>query len=278
MRDEKKKVIIIEQNLTGKHSQETCEDGIVVTDDFIAVIDGSTSKAAHQLSDKMRNGRLAMTLVKDVLESLPSASTLSDFCRAVTLRIKDVYERHHIDVERLKTHAEERLTASVVVYSVSRQEIWMIGDCQCLVDGAYYDQPKPMEAGIAAERSTIIHQMLASDTHTIPQLMTHDDGRDVIVGQIVDSCKWQNILFSVVDGFDIPLEKTLCIDASGCEEIVLASDGYPFLHPTLEETETALHRLLRDDPLCIDQYKATKGLMEGNLSFDDRAYIRLRII
>ena len=249
-----------------------------MTDDFIAVIDGSTSKAARQYSEDMRNGQLAMTLVKEVIEELPSESTLSDFCLAATHRIREVYAQYHIDLERLKVHGEERLTASVAVYSVKRKEIWMIGDCHCLADGAYYDQPKPMEATIAAERSFIIHKMLANGTHTIPALMSHDDGRDVIVSQIIDSCKWQNILFSVIDGFDIPLEKTKCIDASRCEEIVLASDGYPFLYPTLEETEATLRRLLHDDPLCINQYKATKGLAEGNLSFDDRAYIRLKVI
>lgn len=249
-----------------------------MTDDYIAVIDGSTSKAARQLSEDMPNGQLAMTLVKKVIEELPPKSTLSDFCLTATHRIREIYAQHHIDIERLKVHAEERLTASVVVYSVMRQEIWMIGDCQCLADEAYYDQPKPMEEAIAAERSSIIHKMLTNGTHTISSLMTHDDVRDIIVEQIIDSCKWQNILFTVVDGFDIPIEKTKCIDASQCREIVLASDGYPFLYPTLKETETALSRLLHDDPLCINQYKATKGLVKGNLSFDDRAYIRLKTI
>jgi glycerophosphoryl diester phosphodiesterase len=35
---------IIEQNIIGKHRQEDCEDGIVITDDFVAVIDGSTAR------------------------------------------------------------------------------------------------------------------------------------------------------------------------------------------------------------------------------------------
>ena len=35
---------IIESSIIGKKSPAACEDGMVVTDDFIAVIDGSTSK------------------------------------------------------------------------------------------------------------------------------------------------------------------------------------------------------------------------------------------
>ena len=33
--------------------------------------------------------------------------------------------------------------------------------------------------------------------------------------------------------------------------------------------------LLDTDPLCINEYLATKGVMEGNVSFDDRAYVRI---
>lgn len=277
MNDNHRPIKIIEQSLTGKHSQETCEDGIVVTDDFIAVIDGSTSKAARQYTPLMRNGRLAMELVREVFSSLPPHASVADFCVSATRRIQLFYDSHHISSERLKTHAEERLTASVAVYSLCRQEVWLVGDCQCLADGSFYDNPKPMEARIASERSAIIHQMLADGTHTISQLMTHDEGRDCIVGQIVESCKSQNILFSVVDGFDIPLEKVICVNTQGCKEIVMATDGYPFLRGSLAESESALRSLLHDDPLCIEKHIATKGLLKGNQSFDDRAYIRLEI-
>ncbi|WP_308243502.1 hypothetical protein [uncultured Prevotella sp.] len=35
---------IQEQFVCGKHTAADCEDGIVVTNDFVAVIDGSTSQ------------------------------------------------------------------------------------------------------------------------------------------------------------------------------------------------------------------------------------------
>lgn len=60
-------------------------------------------------------------------------------------------------------------------------------------------------------------------------------------------------------------------------EVVLASDGYPQLCPTLAESEAALRRQLDDDPFCIRTFKATKGRMVGNQSFDDRAYLRLGV-
>ena len=36
---------IIESSILGKKSPEACEDGMVVTDDFIAVIDGRDRKS-----------------------------------------------------------------------------------------------------------------------------------------------------------------------------------------------------------------------------------------
>ena len=56
---------IIESSIIGKKSQEACEDGMVVTDDFIAVIDGSTSKTPKHLNPDMKNGRYAMMLISD---------------------------------------------------------------------------------------------------------------------------------------------------------------------------------------------------------------------
>ena len=43
---------------------------------------------------------------------------------------------------------------------------------------------------------------------------------------------------------------------------------------TLAESETALANLIANDPLCISLYKATKGVLAGNASFDDRSYVR----
>ena len=59
--------------------------------------------------------------------------------------------------------------------------------------------------------------------------------------------------------------------------VVLASDGYPVLLPTLCESEAALARQIERDPQNVSEFIATKGIVEGNCSFDDRAYIRLRL-
>lgn len=260
--------------MTGKRNQETCEDGIVATADHVAVIDGSTSKAAHPLSGDMSNGRLAMTLVKEVVNSLPFDATKSDFCRLVTQRIRDEYQRHGVTRERLEAHPEERLTASVGIFSRHHGEVWLVGDCQCLYGSTLYDNPKPAESGIAERRSQLAHELLSSGMATTASLREHDIARDAIVSLIVDSCHRQNIDFSVVDGFDIPLDKVKTISITRGSDIVLATDGYPILLPTLEESEAALAHIIATDPLCISLHKATKCVLSGNVSFDDRSYVR----
>lgn len=85
----------------------------------------------------------------------------------------------------------------------------------------------------------------------------------------------QNRLYAVIDGTTIYMPGTRLV--SVCNSAVLASDGYPTLLPTLRDTEKALAKQLADDPQNIRSFVATKGLVEGNKSFDDRAYVRLTV-
>ena len=115
---------IVERNMVGKKSQEACEDGIVVTDDFIAVIDGSTSKTPTHLSPDMKNGRYAMVLISEFIrERLKAEASVDDFCQDVSSYIYNkVYKTLGME-ERMKLHPEERLTASAIVYSYSSSPI-----------------------------------------------------------------------------------------------------------------------------------------------------------
>ena len=75
---------VIEKSIIGKKSQEACEDGLVVTDDFIAVIDGSTSKTPKHLNPEMKNGRYAMMLISEYIRQELKADALADdFCQGI---------------------------------------------------------------------------------------------------------------------------------------------------------------------------------------------------
>ena len=153
---------IIESSIIGKKSTEACEDGMVVTDDFIAVIDGSTSKTPKHLNPDMKNGRYAMMLISEYIrEELKADASVDDFCQGVTAYIYNkVYEKLGVE-ERLKEHPEERLTASAILYSRTRNEVWMVGDCQAIIAGKLYENGKPYEEKIARKRVELIAQGLS---------------------------------------------------------------------------------------------------------------------
>ena len=258
---------IIESTVVGKRDSTTCEDGLVVTDDFIAVIDGSTSKTPKRLHPEMKNGRYAMLLIAEYIrQQLETEASVEDFCQGVTAYIyHNVYGPLGI-TERLRQRPEERLTASAVVYSRARREVWMVGDCQTLVSGKLYDNGKPYEEGIARQRAALIHQGLSPV-----------EARRQIEPQLVEAMlSGQNLSYAIIDGFPVYREGVKVISLKNEEpaELVLASDGYPFLKPTLAESEEALAEQIRRDPQNIRSFIATKGIVAGNCSFDDRTYIR----
>lgn len=285
---------IIESSIIGKKSPEACEDGMVVTDDFIAVIDGSTSKTPKHLNPDMKNGRYAMMLISEYIwEELKADASVDDFCLGVTAYIYNkVYEKLGVE-ERLKEHPEERLTASAILYSRTRNEVWMVGDCQAIIDGKLYENGKSYEQEIARKRVELIEQGLSPA-----------EARKQIEPLLIKAMlSGQNQTYTVIDGFPIYREgvkvvsvsdsssvldsvpasdSVPCSDSasasdtipSSSSEIVLASDGYPFLKPTLAASEAALAEQIANDPQNIHSFIATKGIVEGNKSFDDRTYIR----
>ena len=291
---------IIESSIIGKKSPEACEDGMVVTDDFIAVIDGSTSKTPKHLNPDMKNGRYAMMLISEYIrEELKADASVDEFCQGVTAYIYNkVYEKLGVE-ERLKEHPEERLTASAILYSRTRNEVWMVGDCQAIIAGKLYENGKPYEEKIARKRVELIEQGFSPA-----------EARKQIEPLLIKAMlSGQNQTYTVIDGFPIYREGVKVVSVSdsssvqdsvsssdscsvqdpvscsgsasasdtipsSSSEIVLASDGYPFLKPTLAASEAALAEQIANDPQNIHSFIATKGIVEGNKSFDDRTYIR----
>lgn len=229
-----------------------------------------------------------MLLIVKYIHNCRHDVTMEEFCDGLTKHIAQQYENHNGNISRksteciwqhLVTHPEERLTASCVIYSRAKQQIWLIGDCQCLIDGRLYDNPKPCEASIAQQRAAVANEMLASGKATTESLCRDDTARRAIIPMLIKSMKAQNIDYPVVDGFPIPkhLVRVVFLESEH-HTIVLASDGYPFLEPTLDASEKRLAMQLKSDPLNIGTFKATKAFMNGNNSFDDRAYIRFDVL
>lgn len=242
-----------------------------MTDDFVAVIDGSTSKADVRYSSDVSNGQLCMQIASRVItEKLPADATIHDFCRLTAEAVSAYYP------EKPQKADNNLMAASAVVLSMKRREVWFVGDCLCLVDGTLYEYPKPEEEINASKRAECIKKMLQEGRVTVDELREHDYGRDSIKNELRSCCEKQNKEYAVINGMDIPEHLVHVVSVADAKEVVLASDGYPILKGTLEGSERELERIINDDPLFIDKYKATKCVMKGYKSFDDRTYIRIK--
>ena len=261
-----------------KDKEELCEDLYVFNQHFVAVVDGATNVWDRTVGDKSP-GRLAAEVIKEAIEQMDDEKcTLEKMIDHINGKLQKVYMEMEI-FDEIKANRILAPTASLVVYSHYHREIWQIGDCQAMVDGRLYQHEKELDSITANARSLFLEAELKKGK-TIEQLLVEDSGWEYIKPLIQQQYYLQNVgdsqySFEVVDGFDIDLSKVKIVNVpNDAKEIILASDGYPYLKPSLEESEVQLSELMENDPLCFREYKCTKGMQQGNISFDDRVYVR----
>lgn len=272
--------MIVQESFVAAKSgrDEDCEDGIVVTDDFVAVIDGATDKGPPRTYEGMKPGRFAMRVCAEAIRTLDPQSTAESAAAHITGCL----------AERMPagTATATGPTAVAAVYCASRREVWQIGD----VDFWYAGLPVPKQQSkkvvdrYAAEIRAAITAACLADGMSHEQVGADDPGRAAI-GSLLGS---QGVLknnpgagawaYAALDGtpVDASLISITPVPAEAAA-LVLASDGYPAIFPTLQESERHLAALLEEDPLCIGPLMGTKGLLPGSGSYDDRCYLKITI-
>lgn len=196
----------------------------------------------------------------------------------------------------------ERLQANAVIYSVRRHEAWLFGDCQIMVNGVQIPTIKRVDELLGELRAFVAlalqerngQDSASSDAPSdVPASGSPDSrpdspsdfpadsadpARDMILPFLRLQSQFANKRgpygYFVFDGFTDPTYPIRTVPVRPGDEVVLASDGYPLLKPTLDGSEAELQRLKRDDPALIGEYRSTKGFTPGLDSFDDRTYLR----
>lgn len=260
---------VVEQCCIGKSAKQPCEDAVVLTPHFAAVIDGSTSKKALCPGEETP-GHFAMRKVGEAIARLSPCADKLTMLKTLT--------------SALDGKGDYRPTCSAVIFSRHRKVVWPVGDCQCRFGGHTYTHRKWVDEVLSRVRSDILHYRLQQGLSSKEELFRQDVGRAFILPFLRDQLHFQNdpcpcnpFRYPVFDGREVFPDDVPEYDVSEEDELVLASDGYPVLEDTLAETERQLQRLLQSDPLCIDENCSTKGFMAGSRSFDDRTYLRLQI-
>lgn len=278
---------VIEKFLQSKNGDaESCEDGIFAGRNLAAIVDGATSKGTL-LYDGKTPGRLARDLVLEAIEDIDSTfdPDRMDSARVIETLNEAIAAWYRASgmYEDAQQNPELRASASLVVYCEPLRELWMVGDCRARTEYSVFGHDKRIDFLFSELRSYVIEDLLASGV-TEQSLLEHDRSRELILPFLKMQHGFQNqryrsdFSYSVLDGYFTELSNRRCIPvARSATELMLGSDGYPELERTLAESEQSLQRMLDEDPLMYRLHRSTKGVTRGNLSFDDRAFLRLAI-
>ncbi|BEL02847.1 hypothetical protein Q0Z83_010380 [Actinoplanes sichuanensis] len=264
---------IIEQFVLGKSGHpHLCEDAIVVTDSHAAVIDGATDVSGRSFHGRS-GGWWAMDACRDALGRLPGDVGVHTALEALTAELAARAEPGHT-------------AASVTVYSRARREIWQIGDVGFAYRGlpAEIGRPRKLVDRVATSfRVAVLAAEAAAGRISLDRVVDDDPGRLAARALVSRQSAFRNKVglygYAAVDGHPVPASLLVVHRVpDGIDELVIGSDGYPQLGATLAESESELARLLAKDPWCVAELAGTKAVRPGQVSFDDRAYLRLGLL
>ena len=259
----------------------TCEDTFIINESFACVIDGATN-VSGKVYDGKTPGQLAASTTRKAISELKGDETIQEIVDRINHHYRKLYESLEI-MDKMKENPYMRPSAAMIIYSQHHRKIWMIGDCQCYFNSRLHQNLKHIDEVFSEVRSIVLKGELLAG-RKVSELIEDDIGFEIIRPLIQKQYNFQNtdpdcsLSYGVINGFNIPPSLIEEIPVPGnVEQIAFASDGYPKIFETLEESEQELARLSELDPLCINEMIATKGISQGNQSFDDRTYIRFKI-
>ena len=267
------------QSKTG--NLEDCEDAIYTDDSYFAVIDGATSKDGKKWG-QYTSGKLISRLLCRAFSELDPELNPQQAVGFLTEFVQQYYESENC-VSEMEENPQKRIIASVAAINMKRREIWSVGDCYRVIGSQIKRRPR-MGDEICAKLRAMYLELELLNGKTIDELRSHDTGREYILPILKQQAVFHNNPNSghywcpVIDGFPVPAAGiSVDVIENGVQTAILASDGYPVLKPELSESEDALHRIIKEDPLLFRQCKELKCVIPGNLSFDDRTFLKLSL-
>ncbi|MGH3082781.1 MAG: hypothetical protein ACRDNP_01755 [Gaiellaceae bacterium] len=265
-----------ESRVVGKRGDDSlCEDGLVSTAHHVAVIDGATTEAGHEIAGRSP-GRFAMEAVAEAIRVLaPEADAVSGVGE-LSQALADALGREGVQPGELAS-------ACVLIASAQRREVWRVGNSAFAIDGTVYPQQWNLVDIPARMRSAYLRALLRAGATTAEEVAEKDPGAELIAPLLRTERVFRNLpdagdlAYSAVDGREVPDVFIEQVALPARAEVVFASDGYPFVAPTLAEAEAYLETSLAEDPLRIHKHPEVRGVSRGNVSYDDRAYVRFRV-
>ena len=248
-------------------------DALVVAAGHAAVIDGVTSKTRLTF-DGLKGDVFAARTLSAAIRTLPADVTSEEAVEALRASLARAVADLGFDSELV--HAP---SARVALVSHERGELWQVGDVHALIDGQLCEgEAPPTDAVLSGVRAIFLEAALRSGAR-LEDLLAEDQSVHVLrplreaqrLFANDPSSAWG---FMAID-VQAPLAPRVKVtDISDAAEVVLASNGFAAVLPTLEETLAEHERLLTEDPLCAFSNRQLRR--RSSAGWDDMAYLRLR--
>ena len=284
-------VTVIEEHLESKSGDLAGgEDRTVSGPRFFGVIDGATDKSGHDWGGGQTGGERLAKLIKALLSDPACPEAPGPLVEKINAFIQSAADKAKIDLHVVHNRAD----AGVALYVPAKHAIYHINDCQFgfVFEGGTFEvhqNGKLIDELTSDLRARVL--LFLKRNGLEPFAGTDDMGRAFIRTMLERQQELQNIdrsdrtawfgmprgafAYKTLNGFPTSFEVTPVPD--GVCEVVLASDGFKELRPTLRDSLILLKSMQENDPECMGLLKSTKGLLPGNKTYDDTSYLRLRL-
>lgn len=263
---------VVESFTTSKSGDPVLNEDVVVDGpDWAVVCDGATDKSGY-LHDGETGGRVTARVTAEVVAAAATGTSPASLVAAINAAYRRTFGA---DLDRLGL---DRPSCSFVGVDKRAGVVVRVGDVAWADGIATHRGAKEIDALHSRRRAEHLHALLRAGAD-VDELRASDPGRGLILPSLRAQAALRNdatadLGFGAIDGTPVP-ERFAETWSVGASDIVVATDGYPVLLPTLAQTEACLASDLEADPLRIGAHPSTKGVLPGHDSFDDRTYLRL---
>lgn len=256
---------LVEAFVLGKDSSVPSEDVIVVTPDFLAVFDGMSSPlrcAGHPGS-----GRAFAEAAARALVTLPASVSARDAINVISEAQRSIRTEH-----------AGPSGAVAAILSLTRKEVWRIGDIHVMIGEQNLPAHKDVDAAMALFRAAVNAAHLASGMPLADVLAT-DPGLVATAPllQLQPALANNNVPYGygVLNGTGVPDRFLEVHPVPEHAVVVLASDGYLCAESTLRLAEERLRHAMEQDPAGLNELRDfAKTVRPGRNAPDDRSYLR----
>jgi hypothetical protein len=267
---------VLESFVAGKYGDPArCEDAVLLTPHHVAVIDGATTEAGHEI-DGRAPGRFAMEVMREAIGHLdPDADAVSAIGE-LTSALAQALAAHGL-------RPGELASACVLIASEHRREIWRVGNSTFAISGEPHPQYWRLAEVPAGLRAAYLRALLRTGSVTAEELRRRDPSLELIAPLLRIEHVFRNapdagdLAYTAIDGLEVPAALIERASLPADVDVVFASDGYPVASGKLAQAEAYLRDSLAEDPLRIFGHPEVRGVMPGMTSFDDRAYLRFQL-